>query len=81
MTTYWLSYPRSFADEYEIGIATNDSAAWDFYSPPKFEKITRRHAETMIRLTSHADGEIDCVVSLNGKSLVPPEEGFLELLR
>jgi hypothetical protein len=43
MNSYWVKYPRDFANEFTVGISTAAHSVAN-YKEGHFEKITRRHA-------------------------------------
>lgn len=45
--TYWIYYPRDFANEYTVGIATTAEESAE-YQDRGFERISRRRAEERI---------------------------------
>lgn len=63
--TFWICYPRDFANEYNIGVA--NSKEWgDYYAANGYERITK--AKALSRMVNKGDAatQVYCSVSING---------------
>ena len=68
MTTYWISHPQDFANQYTVGIATTPAHAAQ-YAADEFQRLPRKDA--LRRLAYRGDAATTAYVSatLDGRDL------------
>lgn len=69
MNTYWIRYPRDFANEYTIGVATTVESA-RLYQDDGYERIARKRA--LERMTNRGDSatKVYVGVTLDGRNVM-----------
>lgn len=71
--TFWLCYPRDFANEYNIGIALKPEWA-DYYKANGYERVTKAKALRLLGNRGDAATQVYCAVSINGDQV--PDSRF-----
>ncbi len=71
--TYWLSFPRNFANEYDIGIATTKEHA-EQYEAEGYERIDRDRALRMLSERPASHEQLYAGATLDGEPVYSRHE-------
>ena len=69
MRTYWLWFPRDFANEYTVGVATGKDWATN-YKAQEFERIPRERAIREMRYRGDEATTAYVMVEEDGKQVI-----------